>query len=49
MLEIQRKVEKKMEKKKNSVVLYFDSRSTLAFVFVGGKYGKSEGVGKTVI
>ena len=36
-------------KEKNSVVLYFDSRSTLAFVFVGGKYGKSEGVGKTVI
>lgn len=48
MLEIQRKVEKKW-KRKNSVVLYFDGRSTLAFVFVGGKYGKSEGVGKTVI
>ena len=44
MLEIQRKVEKKMEKKK--IVL---SYILTAGVFVGGKYGKSEGVCKTVI
>ncbi len=38
MLEIQRKVEKKW-KRKNSVVLYFDGRSTLAFVLWAANTG----------
>lgn len=39
MLEIQRKVEKKMEKKKIVLILYFDGRSTLAFVLWAANTG----------